>query len=224
MKRGTKKMRRRPRSRRRRLQRGGQVPTFHILIATAGRPALKELLDTMKPQLTSTDAITIVFDGKAAKSKSGFSDEWKQGFKCPFAVFEEEPALGFWGHGIRNKYQGILTPETTFIMHADDDDLYTPDAFEQLRKACVKPDCLYISKFKFENEKKTIPSPGTTSVQLYNVSTQNGIVPFKLATKATWESFYGGDGAYYTKLSAASGCTEFLDLITVIKRGIKSAV
>lgn len=223
-KRCTRKYSRRTRRSKRYKQRGGQVPTFHIVVATAGRPSLKEMLDTLKPQLTAADAITLVFDGKEAKGKSGFSDTWKEGFKCPIAVFEEEPALGFWGHGIRNKYQGILKPETTYVMHADDDDLYTPDAFERLRTACVKSECLYISKFKFENQDKTIPSPGTKSVQQNNVSTQNGIIPFKQTTKGTWEPVYGGDGAYYIKLSAAIGCTEFLDIITVIKRGLKPAV
>jgi GR25 family glycosyltransferase involved in LPS biosynthesis len=220
-----RKTRRRPRRKQRRnrrktRQRGGQVPapTFHILIATAGRPTLKRMLDSLKGQLAQNDAITIVFDGKDAKSKSGFTDAWKEGFKCPIATFEEEPPLGHWGHGIRNKYQGILQPKTTYVMHADDDDAYTPDAFERLRSKSVKPECLYVIKFKAPDG-RIIPTPGTTKVEQNNIGTPSGVIPFENAKNASWGKTYGGDGAYYIDLSTKVKCVEFLDdvVYTVMK-------
>lgn len=215
----TRRLHRMRRSRRALKQRGGQqAPTFHILIATAGRPTLKRMLDSLKPQLSERDALTIVFDGKGAKSQSGFTDAWKEGFKCPIATFEEEPALGAWGHGIRNKYQGILKPETTYILHADDDDQYTPNAFEVLRAKCVKPECLYVFRFSTQAG-RIIPSPGIKAIEQNNIGTPCGVVPFKTATRGTWGSNYGGDGSYYIELSRNVPCVEYLDdiLYTVMK-------
>ena len=52
------------------------IPTFHVLIATAGRVSLKNLLDSLKDELTERDAITVVFDGADAFTKSTYEDSW----------------------------------------------------------------------------------------------------------------------------------------------------
>jgi hypothetical protein len=83
------------------------------------------MLDSLKTELLKGDAVTIVFDGPSAKSKSGFKNSWLIGHLAKINSIEQTPALGYWGHGVRTKYQSILTPRTTFIMHADDDDLYS---------------------------------------------------------------------------------------------------
>ena len=53
-----------------------QEPTFHIFIATGGRPSLKNMLDSLKDELKPNDAITVVFDGPGSTAKSGLDDSW----------------------------------------------------------------------------------------------------------------------------------------------------
>ena len=147
----------------------------------------------------NSDAITIVFDGKDARSKSTYVDDWIIGHKSKITVIDQIPNLGHWGHGIRNKYQSILTPQTTFIMHADDDDLYIPGSFSELRKLCINDDILYIAKMYNTKFNTIIPSQ-SNSIRLGDIGTPCGIIPSKLAHKGVWGYFYGGDHGYYESL------------------------
>ena len=193
------------------------VPTFHILIASAGNPLLKSMLDSLKTELLAGDAITIVFDGSDAMSKSTYTDDWLVGLKCVVKTFEEEPALGFWGHGIRNKYQGILEPRTTFIMNADDDDIYISGSFDKLRRKCVDPDTLYIAKLTYANNRNKIIPSEAKKFSLGNISTQNGIIPFDMASSGEWKPIYGGDYDYYKALEDTNPPIIFLDDIIYLK-------
>jgi len=179
------------------------APTFHILIATAGRPSLKNLLDSLKNELTENDAITIVFDGDKAKAKSEISSIWFSAHKSKINIIEQTPNLGFWGHGIRNKYQSILEPNCTFVMHADDDDTYVPGSFAKLRKTCKNPDTLYIAKMEriHPKNKEIIPSLKQDTIKHGDIGTPNGIVPSKISSKGEWGHFYGGDFHYYNGVS-----------------------
>jgi YVTN family beta-propeller protein len=132
-------------------------PTFHILIATAGRPCLKVMLDSLKDELLENDAITIVFDGENAFSTSTFSDDWLNNHKSKINIIKQIPNLGFYGHAIRNKYQEILSPKTTFIMNADDDDYYVTGTFNKLRTMCLHSDTLYIAKMYKKSNNSIIP-------------------------------------------------------------------
>lgn len=189
------------------------IPTFHILIATGGRPSLKRMLDSLKDELLENDAVTIVFDGPDALKKSTYDSSWTTDFKCTINIIEQNPGLGYWGHGARNKYQGQLTPKTTFIMNADDDDEYVSGSFNLLRKKCINPNTLYISKMGYINNSKIIPSQNKDIVRS-DIGTPNGIIPFNIAASATWELRYGGDFDYYNILQTHADMIEFLDIIT----------
>lgn len=199
--------------------RNRSTPTFHILIATAGRPSLRNMLDSLKTELTKDDAITIVFDGHSAKSKSGISPEWLDGHNAHITIIEQIPNLGFWGHGIRNTYQGRLSPECTFVMHADDDDVYVPGSFIQLRKMCADPDTLYITQMERVYKQKgkareIIPSVNEMQlIKLGNIGTPNGIVPRAIAQKGEWGNFYGGDWHYYNTVQGSAANVVLLDTV-----------
>ena len=188
-------------------------PTFHILIATAGRSSLKNLLDSLKGELTENDAITIVFDGPDKKGKSGYNNSWFSGHKCKYTVIEQNPNLGMAGHPIRTKYQSILNPETTYIMHADDDDQYIRGSFEKLRKVCVDPEILYISKMEYANDDKLVIPRQNKEIIQADIGTPNGIIPFHKAGKAEWAMRYGGDYDYYNTLQKNVKKVVFLDEI-----------
>ena len=179
-------------------------PTFHVLIASIGRPTLKRLLDSLR-QLGRRDAITIVFDG----CSRNIEPEWLQGHKATITIVEQKPNLGFWGHEIRNQYQGKLTPECTFVMHADDDDEYIPESFVTLRRLCTDPDTLYISKMKSGDQ--IIPRQNA-KIRLADIGTPNGIIPTLVTRCGYWGHFYGGDFYYYNSVQRYCP-TVFLDAI-----------
>ena len=162
--------------------------SFNVLITTVGRPSLVKMLDSLKSELLEADCLTIVFDG-CQQTKTGNLSE----FKCKVNIFEEPVALGFYGHGIRNKYASLLEYRT-FIMHADDDDVYVKDAFEILRTACTNPYTLYIGKV-LNHERNIVPNPD--HIHKYNTGTSNGIIPYELNKKSFWKYEYGGDGDFY---------------------------
>ena len=191
------------------------VPTFHILIATAGRPCLRIMLDSLKDELLENDAITIVFDGENAFSNSTFNDDWLNSHKSKINIIEQTPNLGFYGHAIRNNYQGILNHKTTFIMNADDDDYYVTGTFNKLRRMCHNSNTLYIAKFYKKSNSVIVPSKLGQIVQ-DDIGTPCGIIPFDMANKSTWELRYGGDFDYYNNLKKHTSRIEFLDLIIYI--------
>ncbi len=188
------------------------IPTFHILIATAGKPCLITMLNSLKYELSANDAITIVFDGENSLNKSGFNSSWLDGHKAKINIIEQAPNLGFWGHGIRNEYQGKLLPKTTFILNADDDDMYILGTFQKLRKLCTNPNTLYIAKFTYEGKNVLIPSQNVSITQ-DDIGTPCGIVPFDKANKSTWVHRYGGDFDYYNNLKDKVDSIKFLDTI-----------
>ena len=189
------------------------VPTFHVLIATAGRPSLKRMLDSLLPQLTATDAVTIVFDGPGARAKSTFAPDWIMvpTRACAVHVRDQVPNLGFFGHGIRNKYQMQLGTQTTYVMHADDDDVYTPGAFDSLRALCTDPETLYIAQFSTQGA--LLPQPGKMRIEMGNIGTPCGVVPFAAAGKGVWAPQRGGDYMYFHDLEAAAIPVKFLQCV-----------
>ena len=118
------------------------MTTFNILIASIGRPTLINMLNSLKYQLTENDCISIVFDGIKPDFEINTND-----FMCKVFIYYETETLGYWGHGIRNKYSSLLE-KRDFILHANDDDVYLADAFKMLRTDCVDTSCLYIDTLK----------------------------------------------------------------------------
>ena len=196
------------------------VPTFHILIATAGRPTLKNLLDSLKDELTENDAITIVFDGAGAKEKAEYDESWFSGNISYHSIIVQKPNLGSKGHAVRTKYQSLLSPTTTYIMHADDDDEYIKGSFRELRQKCTDPEVLYIAKMDYShNNDLVIPRQNNKIIQ-DDIGTPNGIIPFDLANKAKWHLRQGGDFNYYNELQTKVKSVVFLDdiIYRVFKR------
>ena len=201
-----------------------QTPTFHILIATVGRPSLKKLLDSLKDELTEKDAITIVFDGMGKKEKSGYDDSWFSEHLCKYTVLVQEPNLGagIGGEPIRTKYQSLLSSQTTYIMHADDDDEYIAGSFEKLRKLCVDPEVLYIAKMTYADDPSLAIPRQNKEIVFADIGTPNGIIPFHSAGTAEWGMFYGGDYYYYNGLQDNVKDVVFLDeIIYMVSRVIQ---
>ena len=205
----TKRVKRAVKRKTRRMK-GGNVPTFHVLIVTAGRTGLIRMLDSLKPQLRENDAITIVFDGKHAKKKSTYKDDFVKDMKCKVTVIEQVPGLKAYGHGSMNKYLPDLKPETTYVMFADDDDHYLEGAFDALRKSCIDPDILYVAKMR--NNGGLIPPDGTREIGGGKIGKPCGIIPFKDRAKSKLgETGYAGDLEYYHDLKTKVKGLAFLE-------------
>ena len=197
---------------------GGNVPTFHVLLCTAGKPEINAMIASLKNELLEGDAITIIFDGPNAYENSKIDENLLKEFKCPVKIIKEETVLGFWGHGARNKYQGNLTPKTTYIMNADDDDTYIAGSFNILRQKCTDPSVLYIARLTYVNARNTL-IPNEYVLKYGNISTQNGIIPFDLAAKGVWKEKYGGDFDYYTDIKNTGVKITFFDDVIYLKSG-----
>jgi len=170
------------------------MPSFHVLIATIGRASLQTLLDSLLPQLTSIDHVTIVFDGVSAIPMN-FG-----GSVCKIHVYEEPVKLGFWGHAIRNKYANRLE-RTDFVMHGDDDDTYLPNSFNRLRMACINTKTLYVAQMSTPGG--ILPAPQfkfITHVKFSNIGTPCGIIPFDYNSRSEWKPIHGGDYLFYKGL------------------------
>jgi hypothetical protein len=161
------------------------------------------MLDSLKGEVSAADAITIIFDGEGAQAKAGWEDTWKEGLACPVTVHVEPVPLKFWGHAARNKWQTRLQPQTTFIMHADDDDYYHDGFLDKLRRDCTNPNTFYIAKMRDVKRGYTVPNE--QRIFLGNIGTPCGIVPWSLAGKGIWQPRVGGDMEYFRDVSTAAG-------------------
>jgi hypothetical protein len=209
-------MARRSRKQRRRTRRlrGGKtsIPSFHVVIATAGRPQLEAMINSLKGELNDTDGLTIIFDGKSAKKNSGFSEKWVEGIRAQFHVIEQVPGLKHYGHGSLNKYARHVKPVTTFVTFADDDDTYVAGSFDILRKKCTNPETLYIAKMKIVEKNLILPDMGLKEIVVNHIGKPNGIVPYKDVGKAEFGlNGYAGDFEYYKSLKDKVANIVFLD-------------
>lgn len=160
--------------------------SFNLIIATVGRPSLQRMIDSIAPQLRREDYLTLIWDARFNK------DELQIKSECTVIHIENPKPLGAWGHGSRTKWQHTLPGD--YHMNGDDDDVYTPNAMEDIRHHC-REDKLYI--FKMKVGKRLIPvidhlKPG-------NVGTPCGVYrPHQLPP---WPSKHGGDFVFYKALS-----------------------
>jgi hypothetical protein len=184
--------------------------SFHVLIATTGRTSLTQMLQSLQPQLEAQDHLTIVYDG--CEAPAGL--ELDGVFKCQVHLKTQIPALGFWGHGIRNVWSQKLE-RTEFVLHADDDDQYVLGAFDALRRLCKNPKCLYIARYRRPNG-DLIP-PFTGVIRENYVGTPCGVIPYDLnvfgAKGDGWLPRRGGDGKFYEKIAKKAVRVQELEVV-----------
>ena len=183
----------------------GFVPTFNVLVATIARESLENLIESLSNELTENDCLTIVFDNNSKRDITNIDK-----IKAKVVIYNEDKKLGYWGHGIRNKYASLLE-RRDFILHADDDDTYFPSSFDKLRKQCINSNILYIAKI-LRSDRFIIPSD-RLQIIIGNIGTPCGIIPYNYNLKGNWGYFYGGDGKYYIDLIKKFGRVQRLNTI-----------
>jgi hypothetical protein len=203
------------------------APTFHVLLATIGRPTLRAMLDSLRPQLRPGDALTVVFDGADPAPCLG----WLDGFGCRVAAFAEQQRLGDHGHAVRTRYSGRLEPATTFVVHADDDDVFAPGAFDVLRAAAAEPDTLYVYRFGDPRTGAIVPRDPRGSAAAFgrhrvfenNIGTPCGVIPWGLRAAAPWPGGVGGDARYFVAVAALARRVALIDEVLYVIRPHEAA-
>jgi len=177
--------------------------SFNIVCSSLGRTSLPTLINSFESQLTERDYFTIISDNNHDYVKNCLNKDFK--FNVNHIV-EEGPPSGIYGHPILNKHINNLDGD--FIMFADDDDRYVPDAFEFIRNV-VKEKKLYIFKHKWGDtinwrEKK---------IEVGNIGKCMGVIPNTKSLPKFDLSYHGsGDGMFYVELGKIFDY-EFVDKI-----------
>jgi hypothetical protein len=171
------------------------MAAFNVVIATSGRETLHKMIDSIAPQLTEEDYLTIIWDCQAMSLHINS--------KCQVITIQNEKALGFWGHASRSRWQNSLPGD--YLINGDDDDVFEPDAMEKIRKHCTE-DKLYVFRMVFENTH----IPSYHKVEFGNIGTPCGV--YKPGGLPTWPLEYGGDFTFYHELSKVKE-PEFIDHI-----------
>jgi hypothetical protein len=169
--------------------------SFHLLLATIGNQSIFNIISMLKNQLNENDYLTIVYDQKDVANTLEGVKKICSNVTCKVNIIYEEHNLGFWGHGIRNKYTEL---EGDFIYHIDDDDLVLPDTMESIRKYCNHSDTVYIFKIRLNNNSIIWVNK---KVEYSKISTQSGVIPMQINREGFWHLKYGGDFDYYNELS-----------------------
>lgn len=142
--------------------------SFNVVCTTIGRESLSRLLNSLKYQLSKDDYFTIISDinhdlVELTLTQTELNSKIKH-------IKNEGDQLGKYGHPLLNRHINNLQGD--FIMFADDDDYYTPNAFNIIRKF-VKEKKLYIFKHKWGNTVNW----NSKNFEIGNVGKCMGIIP-----------------------------------------------
>jgi hypothetical protein len=168
--------------------------SFHVLLATIGNDNIFNILELLKDQLSEIDFLTVIFDGKDRSKNVENVINFLKDSKCKVKIIVEDKNLGYWGHGIRNKYTEL---EGDFIYHVDDDDLLLDNSFDIIRKSCVDKNNIYVFKIMLENNSIIWKDK---ILKYANISTQSGVIPMHMNKNGYWQLKYGGDYNFYKEL------------------------
>ena len=174
------------------------MKTISVFITTIGRPTLNRMLLSLVNELTEKDTLYIFIDGKDNEAKSKLIiNNVVDLFVCEVIIVVEDEQLGYWGHGLRNKYQSQLKGD--YIMHADDDDSYIEGSFNKIREKInnsENDDIIFYYKF-YTNFSLKYFVWNAPIIALGNIGTPSGIIPNKPDLFGEWGYLHGGDYFFY---------------------------
>lgn len=191
-------------------------PSITYLIASTGRETLKDTLRSLYGQFGfGFDKIKLFFDARCDKGIEFFKEEFDlYGDSLEYEIIPEN--LGFWGHGIRNKYQ--TTCDTDYIHHMDDDDIYCEGCIPKVRSH-LKQNYGKVVIFKFRSHGGRIVW-NKPQILDANVGTPSGFIFNRPEIMGTWGLHYGGDFSFYNEVQEKIGKENliFIDLLIVKTR------
>jgi len=176
-------------------------PSITYLIASTGRETLKDTLRSLHGQFAfGLDKVNLYFDGKCEKGLEFFKEELDMfGEDISYKVLDE--TLGYWGHGVRNKYQYECS--TDYIHHMDDDDIYCEGCIPHVR-SILKENYGKVIIFKFRTHGGRIVW-SSKAIQSAEVGTPSGFIFNRPEIMGTWNFHYGGDYSFYEEVKEKIG-------------------
>ena len=196
----------------RNLLRGGHgvpmdnITSFNIIMTSNGdRPTLQPMLESIFPQLTSDDFLTLISDVNHLTVSETFANVH---CNCTKILINNAKALGWWGHGSRTRWQKLLPG--TFHMNADDDDLYMPNAMSIVRHWVSElNNTMFVFRMirRWDDMISMIPPVWVTNgsvIQLGTVGTPCVVYRADRDRLPDWAGRYGGDGEFYSNLKKIS--------------------
>ena len=169
--------------------------SISVLISTIGNDSLIDMLNSLKHQLSENDYLYVISDGfdyheEVKNIISNFN-----GYVCNLKVIYENENLGYWGHGVRNKYQKQLKGD--YILHADDDDIYINGSIDRIKESISENNGkMLLFKF-YHNYSKNEYFWRVPVLMLNNIGTPCGAIPNIPEKMGTWGYRYGGDFDFY---------------------------
>jgi len=161
------------------------MKSFNVVIASKGRPSLINMVESIAPQLSANDYLTVIWDSEPFELPIGPDVKY-------LSIQNKEP-LGAWGHGSRNKW-GLYLPGD-YILNGDDDDVYLPDAMEHIRSVCTEQK-LYV----FRMNRGELVLPRYPEIEHGNIGTPCLVYP-TMDEYPEWVNRYGGDLDFATEMS-----------------------
>ena len=191
-------------------------PSITYLITSIGKPTLKDTLRSLHGQFASgLDKVHLYFDGPCTNDSSQFQEEIDM-YGSDIQVVTLETNLGYWGHGIRNKYQTMCP--TDYVHNMDDDDIYVnsciPNVRNELRTSYGK---VVICKFRTLGSRIIWSKP---KLIFGEVGTPSGFIFNRPEVFGTWGLQYGGDFQFYEQIQDNIGKENlvFKDILVVKTR------
>jgi hypothetical protein len=187
-----------------------------VLITTIGRPSLQRMLESLACQLHPQDRIYLAVEGHADHSLIRQQIESIK-IKYPnlnVSVMTHPTTLGSWGHGLRNYYQKSLKGD--FILHGDDDDVYTPNAIEAIRfriRSNLNADLFVFQMWRPYHTSKygelfdliPIKTSHGTQMTMGDIGTPCGVVKNIPDKFGEWKLERGGDYHFWQQTANAIG-------------------
>lgn len=191
-------------------------PSITYLIASTGRETLKDTLRSLYGQFDfGLDVVQLYFDGKCEKGIEFFNEEFDLYGRNLQVEFLPE-SLGYWGHGIRNKFQ--IQCGTDYIHHMDDDDIYCAGSIPAARNI-LKSHYGKVVLCKFRTHGKRIVWSKKIIAE-GEIGTPSGFIFNRPEIMGHWALGYGGDYSFYKDVEDKIGKENivFHDLLIVKTR------
>ena len=176
--------------------------SLNIVCTSIGRETLPRLIESFKDQLDPTDIFTIISDINH-EFVSEVLSRYEFKFKVNHILNQGEQKWKY-GHPLIN--ENINSLEGDFIMFADDDDRYVPDAFEYIRNTVTEKK-LYIFKHKWGGTVNW----ASKHFEVGNIGKCVGVIPNTKNLPLFHEDIFG-DGIFYSDISKIFEY-EFIDKI-----------
>ena len=197
-----------------------ESPSITYFIATTGRPSLENTVRSLYGQFGwGIDKIKIFVDGPQPKNLDFMgvvSEMYNDRDPGSLEIVHLDENLGFWGHGIRNKYQ--TTFATDYVHNMDDDDAYVDGHIPLIRnKLSQNFGKVLICKFKSSGNRVVWQNK---IVKFGEIGTPSGLIPNRPEVFGEWGYEYGGDFKFYSEVQNHIGKENivFTDLLIVNTR------